>query len=361
VRAIGSATEPRVGTMASPLPTTVPQLSDERLLQMYETMVLSRVLDERFWILNRQGRGAFTISCQGHEAAQLGLGFALQPGKDVLFPYYRDIGLVLHFGMTPRDLMLGFFARAADPSSGGRQMPNHYGSAKHKIISVSSPVATQIPQATGAALASKLRHTDEVAAVCFGEGCTSSGAFHEGLNFASIHRLPVIFVCENNGWAISVPQEKQMAVPNVAERAGAYNMPGRAVDGTDPLAMYAAAAEAVNRARSGGGPTLIDARVCRLTPHSSDDDDRRYRASEELERSRRLDPLPRFRQQLLGRNVLDEAADKALYERVRALVDDAVEFAEASPEPDVATMLRHVFSEGAEDDAGTSAERRGAR
>jgi len=316
---------------------------------MYETMVLSRVLDERFWILNRQGRGAFTISCQGHEAAQLGLGFALQPGKDVLFPYYRDIGLVLHFGMTPRDLMLGFFARAADPSSGGRQMPNHFGSARNKIISVSSPVATQIPQATGAALASKLRHTDEVVAVCFGEGCTSSGAFHEGLNFASIHRLPVIFVCENNGWAISVPQEKQMAVPNVAERASAYNLPGRAVDGTDPVAMYAVAAEAVNRARSGGGPTLIDARVCRLTPHSSDDDDRRYRASEELERSRRLDPVPRFRQLLLGRNVLDEAADRALRERVGALVDEAVEFAEASPEPDVETMLRHVFAEDAEE------------
>ena len=358
MQAIGSATEPRVETMASPFPATVPQLSDEQLLQMYETMALSRVLDERFWILNRQGRGAFTISCQGHEAAQLGLGHALEPGKDILFPYYRDTSLVLHFGMTPRDLMLGFFARAADPASGGRQMPNHFASAARKIISVSSPVATQIPQATGSALASKLRHTDEVTAVCFGEGCTSSGAFHEGLNFASVHRLPVIFLCENNGWAISVPREKQMAVPNVAERASAYNLPGRAVDGTDPLAVYATAAEAVNRARSGGGPTLIDARVARLTPHSSDDDDRRYRATEELEQARRLDPLPRFRQLLLSRGILDEDADKALRERVTALVDDAVSFAEASPEPDPETLLRHVFAEGTVSDLTT---RRAAR
>jgi len=345
VRAIGSATEPRAETKASSPPAMTPQLSNEQLRQLYETMLLSRILDERFWILNRQGRGAFTISCQGHEAAQLGLGYALEPGKDIVFPYYRDTGLVLHFGMTPRDLMLGFFARAADPSSGGRQMPNHFASAARKIISVSSPVATQIPQATGAALASKLRHLDEVTAVCFGEGCTSSGAFHEGLNFASVHRLPVIFVCENNGWAISVPREKQMAVPNVAERASAYNLPGYAVDGTDPLAMYAAAAEAVKRARSGGGPTLIDARVARLTPHSSDDDDRRYRATEEIEQARRLDPIPRFRQLLLGRGILDEGADKALRERVSALVDDAVGFAEASPEPDPATLGRHVFAE----------------
>src|SRR5579884_1473041 len=281
-----STIEPRLGTKASPPTTVSSRLSQAQLLDLYSTMILSRTLDERMWLLNRQGRGSFTISCQGHEAAQVGSAFAFRPGQDVIFPYYRDVGVVLTMGMTPRDLMLGFFARAADPSSGGRQMPNHFASAPHRIVSVSSPVATQIPQAAGAALAAKIRRESSVVAVYFGEGCTSSGHFHEGLNFASIHRLPVIFICENNHWAISVPQEKEMAVATVAERACAYGMSGVVVDGTDPLAVYEATAVAVERARHGSGPTLIDAQVCRLRPHSSDDDDRRYRPADDIESAR---------------------------------------------------------------------------
>lgn len=339
-----SATEPRLGTKASPPTTVSSRLSQARLLDLYSTMLLSRVLDERMWLLNRQGRGAFTISCQGHEAAQVGSAFAFRPGQDVIFPYYRDVGVVLTLGMTPRDLMLAFFARAADPSSGGRQMPNHFASAAHKIMSVSSPVATQIPQAAGAALAIKIRREPSVVAVYFGEGCTSSGHFHEGLNFASVHRLPVVFICENNGWAISVPREKQMAVPTVAERATAYGMPGVAVDGTDPIAVYEATAQAVERAQSGGGPTLIDARVCRLTAHSSDDDDRRYRSPEEIELARRQDPLDLFRQALQKRQILDNAIEDELRQRATTLVDEAVAFAEASPEPSPDTLRLHVYA-----------------
>jgi 2-oxoisovalerate dehydrogenase E1 component alpha subunit len=296
------------------------------------------------WILNRQGRAPFTISCQGHEAAQVGSAFALQPGRDVVFPYYRDVGVVLHFGLTARDLMLALFARAADPSSGGRQMPNHFSSARHKIMSVSSPVATQIPQAAGAALAAKLRHESSVVAVYFGEGCTSQGAFHEGLNFAGIYRLPVVFICENNGWAISVPREKEMAVASVAERAAAYGMAGVTVDGTDPIAVYAATARAVERAQSGGGPTLIDAQVFRLLPHSSDDDDRRYRAPDEMEQARRHDPLASFQRILRERGLLDAAQDDALRQRVTAIVDEAAAVAEASPEPDLATLGENVYA-----------------
>ena len=342
-----STLEPRLGTRTSPTPAAPAPLSGEQLLDLYATMVLSRLLDERMWILNRQGRGAFTISCQGHEAAQVGSARALAAGRDVVFPYYRDVGVVLSLGMTPRDLMLAFFARAADPSSGGRQMPNHFGSVEHRIISVSSPVATQIPQAAGAALAAKMRHEPTVVAVYFGEGCTSSGHFHEGLNFASIHRLPVIFICENNHWAISVPREKQMAVLTVAERAAAYDMPGVVVDGIDPLAVYDATSTAVERARNGGGPTLIDAQVCRLRPHSSDDDDRRYRSADDLESARQHDPLENFRRILLERRLLDRALEEEIHQRETAAVDDAVAFAEASPEPDPETMHLHVYrSEG---------------
>jgi 2-oxoisovalerate dehydrogenase E1 component alpha subunit len=324
-------------------------------------MLLSRTLDERTWILNRQGRGAFTISGQGHEAAQVGSAFAFQPGLDVLFPYYRDVAVVLTFGMTPRDLMLGFFARANDPSSGGRQMPNHFNCGRLKIMSVSSPVATQIPQATGAALAAKLRNEPAVVAVYFGEGCTSSGAFHEGLNFASIHQLPVVFICENNGWAISVPREKQMAVASVAERAAAYRMPGVTVDGTDPLAVYGVTSEAVERARSGGGPTLIDCQVFRLLPHSSDDDDRRYRDADEIELARRRDPLQIFRLILQERGILDAPQDETLRQRAADIVDEAVTFAEASPEPDPATLGRFVYAEAASGEETCLTRRRGER
>ncbi len=345
---VGRMAEPRLGSVVSQAPTALPAVSDRRLLDMYATMLLSRMLDERMWILNRQGRAPFAISCQGHEAAQVGTAFALQPGLDVLFPYYRDVAVVLTFGLTPRDLFLAFLAKAADPSSGGRQMPNHFSSAKHRIMSVSSPVATQIPQAAGAALAAKLRRDGSVVAAYFGEGCTSEGAFHEGLNFASIHRLPVIFVCENNGWAISVPQTKQMAVTSVAERAAAYAMPGVSVDGTDPLAVYEVMANAVARARSGGGPTLIDARVYRLTPHSSDDDDRRYRSPDEIELARRRDPIGRFRQTLIERGLLDAARDDELRAHTAQIVDEALAFAEASPDPAPETLTLHVFKQRGE-------------
>jgi 2-oxoisovalerate dehydrogenase E1 component alpha subunit len=312
---------------------------------MYRTMLLSRLLDERFWILNRQGRAPFTISCQGHEGAQIGSAFAFQPGRDVIFPYYRDLGVVLTLGMTARELMLAFFARAADPASGGRQMPNHFGAVDRKIMSVSSPVATQITQAAGAALAAKIRHEPSVVACYFGEGCTSSGHFHEGLNFASVHRLPVVFICEDNGWAISVPREKQMAVASVAERACAYRMPGVDVDGSDPQAVYHEVSLAVERARSGGGPTLIDARVYRLTPHSSDDDDKRYRPPEEMELARRGDPLPVFTRALRERGLVDLEQEQSLRAEAAAIVDDALAFAESSPDPDPSTLQMHVFKE----------------
>ncbi|MBI4505289.1 MAG: thiamine pyrophosphate-dependent dehydrogenase E1 component subunit alpha [Chloroflexi bacterium] len=320
-------------------------LGDEAVRAMYRTMLLARALDERMWALNRQGKAAFVISGQGQEAAQVGSAWALRPGHDWVLPYYRDLGVVLVLGMTPTEILLGVLARATDPNSGARQMPNHWSSVPLRIVSQSSPVATQVPHAAGVALASRLRGEDAVTACSFGEGATSKGDFHEGLNFAAIHRLPVVFVCENNGYAISVPQHKQMAVPSVAARAAAYGIPGVAVDGNDPLAVYAAMREAVARARRGEGPTLIEAKTYRLVPHSSDDDDRIDRSRAEVEAWRQRDPLPRFRRYLEEQALLDAAADQALRVGVAAEVDAATEEAERAPLPAPEDALAHVFAQ----------------
>ena len=320
-------------------------LSDERLLGMYETMVLARALDERQWILNRQGRQAFVISCQGHEAAQVGSAAALRPGLDVVATYYRDLAAALAFGVSARDVMLEALSRAGAPWTGGRQMPSHYGDPRLKVLSSSSAVATQITHAVGAALASKIRG-DGAATICyFGDGATSEGDFHEGLNFAAVHNLPVIFFCEDNGLAISTSLDHQMPVRTVADRGAAYDMPGVSVDGGDLLAVYQATTEARERALLGQGPTLIDAHVIRLTPHSSDDDDRRYRSSDELERARRSDPLLRARLYLEATGLLNGEQEQMLTSRVRATVDAALEFALAAPLPDPSEAKWHVFKE----------------
>lgn len=262
-------------------------LSDEQVLEMFRTMLLARKIDERMWLLNRAGKIPFVISCQGQEAAQVGAAFALDREKDYALPYYRDMGVVLAFGMTAKELMLSAFAKAGDPNSGGRQMPGHFGQKKNRIVTGSSPVTTQVPHAVGIALAGKMEKKDLVTFVTFGEGSSNQGDFHEGANFAGVHKLPVIFMCENNKYAISIPVEKQLACKNVSDRAIGYGMPGYTIDGNDPLAVYKAVKEAANRGRRGEGPTLIETVSYRLTAHSSDDDDRVYRDKEEVEEAKK--------------------------------------------------------------------------
>lgn len=320
------------------------RLSPETLCEMYHFMLLARALDERMWVLNRTGKAPFVISCQGHEAAQVGAAFALTRGTDFTLPYYRGLGTVLVMGMTPLDVMLAVFARATDPNSGGRQMPAHYSSRKDRIVTQSSPVGTQIPHAAGIGLAERLKGGNAVVWTSFGEGTTSQGDFHEGLNLAAVHRLPVIFQCENNAYAISVPQRMQMAIESVADRAHGYGMPGISVDGTDVLAMYEATRRAVERARSGEGPTLIEARVVRLTPHSSDDNDRVYRSAHELKMVRQHDPVARFGAYLHEIDVLDELQERHMHERIATEVDEATEQAEQAPLPDPGTLLDHVYA-----------------
>ncbi len=320
-------------------------LSAEQLVEMYRLIALTRAVDERMWILNRAGKVPFVISGQGHEGAQVGITFDLRKGHDWVVPFYRSVAMVMTFGMTAREIMLAQFARSNDPSSGGRQMPGHYGAAAHNILSTSSPVATQVLHAVGIALAAKVRKTDQVVVTSLGEGASNQGDFHEALNYAGIHNLPVVYVVENNGYAISVPMALQSAVEDIAVRAAGYNMPGVIVDGANVLDCYRAGRDAVDRARRGDGPTLIEAKVTRLTAHSSDDQQTKYRAAEEIESEKARDPLPRFRADLFDAGLLDDAAEEAIIAEARKVVEDATDWAENEADPDPATAQRHVYAD----------------
>jgi len=320
-------------------------LSKEQLLDVYYKMVLARTVGERERMLNRMGKGPFAVTGEGHEGAQVGTAYALTPGKDWALPYYRDIGVALTLGMTARDLLLAHLSRAEAIESGGRNMPSHFSSREARIVSGSAPVATQVPHAVGVAFAAKLRGLDEVAITYVGDGGTSVGDVHEAMNFAGIHKVPVIFVCENNQYAISVKWEKQAAVPDVAVRAAGYGFPGVTVDGNDVLAVYQAAKEAVDRARRGEGATFIEAKTYRLVPHTSDDDDRRYRTEEEVAEWKKKDPLLRFAAWLQEHGVADKKAIEELQAKVMEEVDEATEYAEKAPLPEPETALRHVYVE----------------
>ncbi|AOV07804.1 thiamine pyrophosphate-dependent dehydrogenase E1 component subunit alpha [Sporosarcina ureilytica] len=320
-------------------------LTDEDVLQIYETMVRARRIDERMWLLNRAGKIPFVISCQGQEAAQVGAAYALDNQKDWIAPYYRDLGVVLHFGMTTTELMLSAFAKAEDPNSGGRQMPGHFGQRKNRILTGSSPVTTQLPHAVGVALAAKMKKEDFITFVTLGEGSSNQGDFHEGMNFAGVHKLPSIIMVENNKYAISVPYEKQVAAENVSDRAIGYGMPGVTVDGTDPLEVYKVVKEAADRARSGEGPSLIETVCYRLTSHSSDDDQRQYRPAEEIEKEKSKDPIITFSAYLKEAGVLSEELEQEIEERIMKEVNEATDYAENAPYAEPESALLHVYAD----------------
>lgn len=323
-------------------------LNADDLHKIFRTMVLARACDERANILYRQGKIAFTVTGIGHEGASAGSAWALRAGYDYVIPYYRDTSVVLTLGMTPKEIMLGEFARADDPSSGGRQMPKHWGYKRLGIVTGSSPVATQVSHAAGLGLAAKLKQEDRVVWVSFGDGAVSRGDFHEGLNFAAIHKLPVIFVCQNNRYAISVPFSKQSPVANVADRASAYGIPGVIVDGSDALEVYRVTQEAVERARRGEGPTLIEAITYRLDPHTTNDDDRKYRSRDEVQEAwQQMDPIRRLASYLIENDVLTQAQIDEVMEWAKEEAAEAARFAEAAPEPEGPTALSHVYAEEA--------------
>ncbi|UJL44792.1 thiamine pyrophosphate-dependent dehydrogenase E1 component subunit alpha [Virgibacillus sp. NKC19-16] len=320
-------------------------LTDDQALEMFKTMLLARKVDERMWLLNRAGKIPFVISCQGQEAAQVGASFALDRENDYVAPYYRDLGIVLAFGMTAKDLMLSGFAKAEDPNSGGRQMPGHFGQKKNRILTGSSPVTTQLPHAVGVALATKMEKKDVVSFTTLGEGSSNQGDFHEGLNFAGVHKLPVITMVENNKYAISVPIEKQLATDKVSDRVVAYGMPGYTVDGNDPLKVYEVVKAARERAIKGEGPTLIEAITYRFTAHSSDDNDSLYRDKGEIEEAKKNDSIITFAAYLKELDILTDKIEEEINEEISTLVNEATDYAENAPYAAPETALDYVYEQ----------------
>jgi len=319
-------------------------LNKESLLEMYGLIVLSRRLDERTWVLHRQGKIAFHISGIGHEAAQVGAAMALRRGQDWVVPYYRDLAMMLALGLTPKEFMLGVMGKKGEPSSGARQMPSHWSIRRMNVVSHSSPVATQTPHASGIGLAIKMRGDDAIVLTSIGEGATSQGAWYEAVNWAAIHKLPVVFMVENNLYAISVRQDRQMAVEHVADKAAGLGLPGVTVDGLDALAVHRAITEAAARARAGDGPTLVEVMVQRMTPHSSDDDDRSYRPRAELEALKAQDPVRLQRDKLMDMGLLSEQAETEVQERAAAQVEEAIKFAASAPYPEVSEASYPVYA-----------------
>jgi 2-oxoisovalerate dehydrogenase E1 component len=318
-------------------------IDEKTLKEWFNYILLGRQIDYRFQVLNRQGRAPFIISCAGHEAAQIGVSWPLKPKYDWLAPYYRDVVLCMRMGMTPLDLMLAVLAKPADPASGGKQTPGHFSDSRLNITSGGSPVAAQMVRGAGVAYALKMDGTDKVLMTCYGEGAGSEGDAHEAFNFAAIHRLPEVFICENNGFAISTPMRKEYAIEYAAQRASGYGFPGVTVDGRDPVTCYHVAKEAIARARAGEGPTLIECLVDRLGAHSSEDDQRRYRTQEELDRLAENDCLERFKKRLLDEGVLTAKEVAQYEERVKDEVSKATSDGVASPDAPAENAHTNVY------------------
>lgn len=308
-------------------------LEDKQVVEMYRLMLIGRRMDDRMFALNRQGRAPFVVGSSGHEAIQVASVMALDRNEDWILPYYRDMGVALAWGVPPVDIFLAAFARKTDPMSGGRQLPNHWSDPDRRIFTQSSCIGTQYPHAVGIAHGLAIQGRPGVVAVYGGEGSTSEGDWHEAMNWAGIHNLGVIFIIENNHYAISVPTQQEVA-GSLAERAHGYGFPGIKIDGNDPLLVFKTVREAADRARRGEGPTLIEAETYRYYAHTSDDDDRLYRSREEVEMWRREDPVKAIRQYLIEQRLLTEAEEKAIDEEVGAMLAEAVVEAEAAPRPD---------------------------
>lgn len=319
-------------------------LTDGEVIDIYQMMLRVRTLDERVWILNRQGKLPIVASCQGHEAGQMGsLLAAKKYGDYFLFPYYRDLALKMMAGVTSKQAMLSYFGKAGDPFSGGRQFPLQGAFLDGQIIQISNVVGPNITQATGYALASKLQGKPTVVFAYFGDGGSSTGDCHEAMNFSGIHSLPIIFICENNKFAISVPQNKQMAINNVSDRASGYGLLGINIDGMDVLEVYDATTQAINNATQ-GIPVLLELQVERFLPHTSDDDDRRYRDKDLLEAARNRDPLLLLKNYVIESELITDNQIDAIYSNIQSEIDEAMEEAEASPFPNPSSLRDYLFS-----------------
>jgi 2-oxoisovalerate dehydrogenase E1 component alpha subunit len=321
-------------------------LSDEQLRAIFRNMLLQRQLDNRGFQLNRQGKVPFALGSEGHEALQAGAAMAFERGKDILAPYYRDLGLAVGIGLSPFEILLSLFARA-DDHNGGRQFPNHYSSKKAGLMSFSSILAAHIPHAVGAAYAIKYRkESGRAVLVTCGDGTTSEGEWHESMNFAAIHKLPLVMLVENNEWAISTPLSMQMGQPEIWKRAAGYGMPGKRFNGFDPIETYGVVKEAMDRARSGGGPSMIEGMCYRYLAHSTDDNDMTYRTKDEVTEQRKNDPVPRFEKLLIDVGVMSEKDVATMRKDILHETNEATDKAEALPYPEPSELYTHLY-EGA--------------
>jgi 2-oxoisovalerate dehydrogenase E1 component alpha subunit len=297
------------------------------------------------WTLRRQGKGHFVVSSAGHEAIGAAAGLAADHSQDFLAPHYRDLSACLAWGLQPREVMAHYFGRAADPCTGGRQPYAHWGSTDRRIITQEGPQPNVVTHAVGVALANRRLGTDAVVWIGFGDGGAQKGEVHEAMNFAAIHRLGVVFCVENNLYTQSVPLRLESSVADLSLRAAGYGMPGVSVDGMDVLAVSAAAKTAVDRARSGEGPSLVEARAYRYMPNTSNDDDTRYRSREEVDEWRQRDPIPRLRAHLLASGVSEDTLT-ALENEIAEEVAEAATWAEAQPDAQPEDVLLHTWADG---------------
>ncbi len=321
----------------------LPRLSPDALVRLYEAMVRTRILDTRMLALQRQGRIGFYGTCKGQEAATVGSGLAIEE-RDWVFPALREGAVLLLRGFPLEQYVAQLIGNALDPTH-GRQMPCHFSSGQHHFVSLSSPIGTQILQGMGAAWAAKIKGDDTVVLTYFGDGATSEPDFHAALTFAGVHKVPCVFLCQNNQFAISVPFARQTASAGIAVKARAYGLPGVAVDGNDVLAVYKATREAVDRARAGGGATLVECITYRLEGHSSSDDPTRYRDEAVTREWLAKDPITRFRGWLFAQGLLDETREAAIAASQKAAIDAAITAAEAAPPPDVGTLFTDVYAQ----------------
>lgn len=317
------------------------ELSLSDVERIYRGMVETRFLDERLTALQRQGRIGFHVGSLGEEGAIVGAAFAMRP-QDWIFPCYREFGAALLRGLDFQRFMDNMFGNENDTVK-GRQMPDHYTCRQAHWLSISSPVGTQITQGVGFAWAAKLRRDDLATLIFFGDGATSSSDFHAGMNFAAVFKAPVVFFCRNNGWAISVPTERQTASATLAEKGIAYGIPAARIDGNDPFAVVATVREAVARASRGEGPTLIEALTYRMGGHSTSDDPNAYRRSDALAPWAERDPVKRVRRYLERQSAWNDEKESAFFTELDRKFKRAVEIAETTPKPRLETMFEDVY------------------
>jgi 2-oxoisovalerate dehydrogenase E1 component alpha subunit len=320
-----------------------PDIGKEKALRIYHAMVTTRILDERMLAAQRQGRLSFYMQCTGEEAAIIGSTAALDDA-DMIMAQYREQGSLAYRGFTIDEFMNQLFGNELDYGK-GRQMPVHYGSSKLNYMTISSPLATQIPQATGYAYGQKMAGKGHCTAVYFGEGAASEGDFHAGLNMAAVHKVPVIFICRNNGYAISTPANEQFAADGIAPRGFGYKINTIRVDGNDILAVYLATEAARKLVTEENKPVLIEAMTYRLAAHSSSDDPSGYRSKDEESVWREKDPILRMKHWLIKHKWWSDNEEKELQERLRREVLETMKRAQKRPPPPLESLVTDVYDE----------------